>query len=155
MWAVVAILLIVVLYVVGAYEYILPVGSKRQVFDLTNRWLTAVESGDTEAIKKIFCPNASLIGTVSQTKRTDDDIAGYFDYFAKLPGLKVLKREHNIRQISPKVWTNSMFVTWKWDDAEPIITRMTFTIAGGCITQLHSSSLPNLNSALLAKSGKA
>lgn len=105
---------------------------------------------DPEAIYKLFCKNGNLIGKISQVKRKGYDIKTYFDYFAKLPGIKIIKKNYNISQVSSNVFINTAFITWKWDGLEePIIARMSFVYHNKCIFQLHSSVLPELNQRLL------
>jgi len=90
------------------------------------------------------------MGTVSQVKRTGLDIKGYFDYFAKLPGIKVFEKKYNISQVTKDVFINTAFITWYWNDLDkPITARMTFVFRNNCIFQLHSSQLPDVNEDLL------
>jgi len=98
------------------------------------------------AIAKLFCSDGNLVGTVSQVKRTGKDIKGYFDYFAKLPGLRALDKKYNISKVTNNVSLNTAFITWTWHGLEnPIVARMTFLYRNKCIFQLHSSALPELN----------
>ena len=91
---------------------------------------------------------------VSQVERIGADIKGYFDYFAKLPGLKVLSKKYSISKIDTGEYVNTAFITWDWDGLEsPLTARMTFIYRDNCIFQLHSSALPELNKKLLKKSG--
>ena len=114
---------------------------------LTDNWINEVTvNHDPVAISKLFCPDGNLVGTVSQVKRTGKDIEAYFDYFAKLPGIQVLKRKYNISKVTNNVFINTAFITWSWDGLpEPVTARMTFIFRDDCIFQLHSSKLPSLN----------
>ena len=61
---------------------------------LTDNWIHVVcELKDPEEVSKLFCKDGMLFGTVSQTLRRGKMIEKYFDYFAKLPGLKVTKKK--------------------------------------------------------------
>ena len=103
-----------------------------------------------DAIYNLFCPDGSLVGTVSQVKRKGVDIKKYFNYFAKLPGINVVSKKYNISKVTYNVYTNTAFITWTWDGLEqPITARMTFIYRNNCIFQLHSSKLPDLNKSLL------
>ena len=97
-----------------------------------------------------------MVGTVSQIKRTGEDIKLYFDYFANLPGIKVVNRKYQITKVSDDVYINTAFITWYWDGLEaPVVARMTFIINNNCIFQLHSSVLPEVNKSLVEISGRA
>jgi hypothetical protein len=121
--------------------------SSKEISDLTDLWIQEVtEKNRPEAIGKLFCTDGNLIGTVSQIKRNGEDIQRYFDYFAKLPGIKVLSKKYNISKVTDNVYINSAFITWSWDGLEkPIVARMSFIYRNKCIFQLHSSALPGLN----------
>ena len=41
------------------------------------------------------------------------------------------------------IYTNTALITWKWNNQEPVVARMTFIFKGNCIMQLHSSQLPD------------
>jgi hypothetical protein len=122
---------------------------------LTDRWIDEVTlNHDPSAIQKMFCSDGNLVGTVSQVKRTGNDIGRYFDYFAKLDGIEVVSRKYNISRVTNDVYINTAFITWKWDALDaPITARMTFIYRGSCIFQLHSSALPDLNQDLKDISG--
>ena len=118
---------------------------------LTDNWIKAVTVKHCPVtIANMFCPDGSLVGTVSQEKRKGNDIQGYFDYFAKLPNIRVVARQYNISRVTSDVYLNTAFITWMWEGLEePIVARMTFVFRGSCIFQLHSSALPDLNESLL------
>ena len=122
---------------------------------LTDKWIKEVTiNNNPAAVAKLFCSDASLVGTVSQVIRTGKNIEGYFKYFAKLPGIKVISKKYTISKIDDNTSVNTAFITWTWDDLkEPIVARMTFIYRGDCIFQLHSSVLPELNKKLLEISG--
>ena len=116
----------------------------------TDEWirLVTVEKSPSK-IANHFCKNGILFGTVSRTLRQGrGPIKNYFDFFAKLPGLKVLNKTYNISRITPGVFVNNAFITWKYDGADPIVARMTFIYRYGCLFELHSSALPDLNTDL-------
>jgi hypothetical protein len=115
--------------------------------ELTDKWCDEVTANhDPLAVRGLFCNDGSLVGTVSQIKRTGNDIKLYFDYFAKLPGIKIISKKYNISRVTPRVFINTAFVTWKWDGIDrPLTTRMTFVYRDQCIFQLHSSVLPERN----------
>ena len=121
--------------------------SVKEIEDLTNLWIREVtERNNPEAISKLFCSDGNLVGTVSQIKRNGEDIKKYFDYFAKLPEIRVVAKEYNISKITDNVYLNTAFIKWKWKGLEvPITARMTFIFRNKCIFQLHSSALPELN----------
>ena len=118
---------------------------------LTNNWINAVTVQKCpKTVASLFCPDGNLVGTVSQIKRTGEDIERYFDYFAKLPNLRVVSHEYNVSRITSDVHVNTAFITWMWEGLEePIVARMTFIFRGSCIYQLHSSALPDVNEDLL------
>ena len=118
---------------------------------LTNNWINAVTVNKSPVeVASLFCPDGSLVGTVSQIKRTGKDIERYFDYFAKLPNLKVVSHKYNISRVTSDVYLNTAFITWMWEGLEePIVARMTFLFRGSCIYQSHSSALPGVNENLL------
>lgn len=103
----------------------------------------------------MFCRDGVLIGTVSQVRRTGEDIQKYFEYFARKPGLSVLDKKYSISRVDDNVTVNDAFITWTWNGLEdPLVARMTFVFKGKCIFELHSSALPGLNDDLLRISGK-
>jgi len=117
------------------------------VATLTDEWirLVTVEKSPTK-VANHFCKDGILFGTVSQTLRQGrDPIKNYFEFFAKLPGLQVIDKKFNISKISHSVSVNNAFITWKYDGADPIVARMTFIYRNGCLFELHSSALPDLN----------
>ena len=128
-----------------------------KVSNLTDNWIEAVTvNKDPQEIYNLFCSDGNLVGTVSQNKRTGEDIKKYFNYFAKLPGLEVVDKKYNISKVTNNVYLNTAFITWKWEGlGEPIIARMTFLFRDNCIFQLHSSALPDLNEDLMNVSNMA
>jgi len=87
--------------------------SYKEISNLTDLWIQEVtEKNRPEAIGKLFCTDGNLIGTVSQIKRNGEDIKRYFDYFAKLPGIKVISKEYNISKVTNNVYINTAFITW-------------------------------------------
>ena len=134
-----------------------PTVTSGEITKLTDAWINEVTvEQNPEAVHKLFCSDGNLVGTVSQVKRNGEDIKKYFDYFAKLPGIKVLAKKYNISEVTPHVYLNTAFITWTWDGLEdPITARMTFLFRNKCIFQLHSSALPDLNESLLKVSNVA
>ena len=129
--------------------------NEQNIEKLTDNWIemVTIENNPTK-VAELFCSDGSLVGTVSKEIRTKENIKAYFNFFAKLPGIKVISRTYNISKISSNVYTNTAFITWNWDGLnESIIARMTFIFRGNCIFQLHSSALPELNEDLLHISG--
>lgn len=122
---------------------------------LTDKWIYEVTVNHSpENIQTLFCKDGSLVGTVSKVIRTGYDIKFYFNYFAKIPGIKVLNKKYEIMKITNNVFLNTAFITWSWDGLEqPITARMTFIFRDKCIFQLHSSVLPEINKNLLNVSG--
>ncbi len=129
---------------------------KQNVADKTDLWIKNVTINNSPLeVASMFCPDGNLVGTVSRKIRSGKDIRKYFDFFAKLPGIRVVNKEYNISQIEKDVLVNTAFITWFWEGlSEPIVARMTFIFRGDCIFQLHSSSLPELNESLLEISGR-
>lgn len=127
---------------------------------ITDKWihLVTVEK-DPQKIYNLFCDQGILLGTVSQIERKGKDIEKYFDYFAKLPELKVLHKNYSIEKITSDTFVNNAWITWLWKGLEkPIVARMTFifkkTDNKWCLFELHSSALPDENKKLLDISGK-
>ena len=122
---------------------------------ITDKWIYEVTVNHSpENIQTLFCKDGSLVGTVSKVIRTGYDIKFYFNYFAKLPGIKVINKKYNIMKITNNVFVNTAFITWSWNGLEqPITARMTFIFRDKCIFQLHSSVLPEINKNLLNISG--
>jgi hypothetical protein len=126
----------------------------------TDTWQQAVtEYKSAHLVSSLFSPDAILLGTVSRTIRTQKGegmhgIKEYFDYFAKLPGSQVVKREDNVVQVSEDVLVNNAMVYWAWEGEgaptpeEPLCARMTFVyryneeLGDVELFQLHSSALP-------------
>lgn len=126
------------------------------VAELTNKFLSNVADNNPKDVANLFCDDAVLIATVSQIKRTKQDIEKYFNYFANLPNIHAIEKEFNIRKVSNNVYVNNAFVKLSWDNLpEPVTARMTFIIRGNCIFQLHSSGLPDFNENLYAISGRS
>lgn len=146
----VLIICIVLLVLFSVYYFTNMRSNVGNIGALTDNWINAVTiNNNPKEIAKMFCNDGNLVGTVSQTIRRGPDIERYFDYFANLPGIKVLKKSYDIEKVSNNVYLNTAFITWTWDTlGEPIVARMSFLYRDGCIFQLHSSSLPDLNTDL-------
>ena len=130
--------------------------NEETVKQLTNTWIHEVTvNNNPQNIYQLFCSDGSLIGTVSQIIRYGKDIENYFEYFAKLKNIQVIKKEYVVSKVCENVYVNTAFMMWSWDGLEsPITTRMTFIYKNKCIFQLHSSMLPGLNENLKLVSGK-
>lgn len=128
---------------------------KQEIANLTDKWINNVtKKNDPKAVAKMFCRDGNLVATVSQIIREGDNIRKYFDFFAKLPEIEVKDRKYSISKITPDVYVNTAFITWKWKGLdEPIVVRMTFVFRNKCIFQLHASALPELNESLKKISG--
>jgi hypothetical protein len=127
----------------------------QDISNLTDKWIYEVTIiNSPENIQTLFCKDGSLVGTVSKIIRTGEDIKFYFNYFSKLPGIKVVNKKYNIMKITNNVFLNTAFITWTWNGLkEPITARMTFIYRDKCIFQLHSSVLPEINKNLVNISG--
>jgi uncharacterized protein (TIGR02246 family) len=148
---------IIIFLIVVIISYIMfnLINNDQNIEKLTDNWIEAVtiENNPTK-VAELFCSDGSLVGTVSKEIRTKENIKAYFNFFAKLPGIKVISRNYNVSKISSNIYTNTAFITWNWNGLkEPIVARMTFIFRGNCIFQLHSSALPELNKDLLYISG--
>ena len=149
--------LIVAIVIVAMYSLFsyLTGMSESKIASLTDLWIKEVTlNHDPAAIQDLFCSDGNLVGTVPQVQRTGADIGRYFGDFAKLDGIEVVSRNYNISRVTNDVYVNTAFITWNWDALDaPITARMTFIYRGGCIFQLHSSALPDLNQDLKDISG--
>ena len=150
---------LILLIIIGAIYFLYNMfsNSKTNIANLTDSWINAVTVNNNSAeVANMFCRDGSLVGTVSQEiRRSYQDIKLYFDFFVKLPGIKVISRHYNISKVTSNVYLNTAFISWIWEGLErPIIARMSFVFRDNCIFQLHSSKLPELNDYLLRVSGK-
>ena len=145
------IILICYLVIFMVVRYRMNNNGEYNISELTDQWIEEVTvNHDPEAIYKLFCPDGNLVGTVSQVKRKGVDIKYYFDYFAKLSGIKVVSKKYKISKVAHNVYLNTAFIEWSWEGLDkPVTARMTFLFRGDCIFQLHSSVLPELNKKLL------
>ena len=148
-------ILFLIVVIIGYTIFNRLTNNEQNIEKLTDNWIEAVTiQNNPTKVAELFCSDGSLVGTVSKEIRTKENIKAYFNFFAKLPGIKVISRTYNISKISSNVYTNTAFITWNWDGLkEPIVARMTFIFRGNCIFQLHSSALPELNEDLLHISG--
>lgn len=126
----------------------------------TDTWVEAVTRyKSAHLIASLFSADAILLGTISRTIRTQEGqgsygIKEYFDYFAKLPGSQVVRREDNVVHVSEDVLVNNAMVYWAWEgegaptETEPLCARMTFVyrfsdeLGDVELFELHSSALP-------------
>ncbi len=147
--------IIVALYIVYQLYKIYSSPSVNDIARLTDLWIHEVTvNNDPDRVSNLFCSDGNLVGTVSKIERTRIDIKKYFNFFAKLPNIKVVSKDYSISKVTNNVHINTAFVNWMWDGLdEPITARMTFVYRDNCIFQLHSSALPDLNEDLYKISG--
>ena len=137
-------LVLIIVVILLLYKFLTRNSEINRIKNLTNKWIKNVtEYNDPLKIYKMFCKDAKLLGTVSSKIRENDEILDYFYYFAKLPGIEVISSKYNIYHIGSNIYTNTALITWKWNNQEPVVARMTFIFKGNCIMQLHSSQLPD------------
>ena len=130
--------------------------------DLATRvWMDTVTSGAPDAPEKttdLYADDAVLWGTVSEELRnTRGEILSYFQYFARLPGLRVLEGsyEPTIRLVSPDVAVSSGFYTFEFSKGgvpTAVPARFTFVYrrlpsptdqgVSWAIVDHHSSKMP-------------
>ena len=148
--------LVVLLILIITYYCCFSGSNETDIANLTDKWIYEVTvKHDPKAIYNLFCTDGNLVGTVSPGNRKGLDIERYFDYFAKLEGIKVINKQYNISKITNDVFVNTAFITWTWSGLDkPIVARMTFIYRNNCIFQLHSSALPDTNKSLLKISGQ-
>ena len=141
----------ILMVAIVASQFLFP-NAAVQTVDL---FLEAVQQHEPKRVASLFCRDGVLLGTVSQIQRKGEDIERYFNYFAKLPNIHVLSKQHNVSRIEPDVQINNAVVTWTWDGLEkPVVARMTFVVKNSCIFELHSSELPHENEKLFHVSHK-
>jgi hypothetical protein len=121
--------------------------TKKTPAEVTDSFINAVtKSNNPKETQKLFCKNGILIGTLSRITRRNMDkynIEDYFNYFAKLKGIKVVSKKYDIQKVQDNIYLNHATINWKWDSIKkPVTARMTFLIKGNCIYLLHSSSMP-------------
>ena len=121
--------------------------NKQHIAKLTDKWINALTiKNDPVRIANLFCRDASLFGSVSQTLRSGREIGQYFNYFANVSGIRVLDRVYNIQKISDNIYLNSAIVTFIWNGLEkPVQVRVSILFKDNCILHLHGSGLPDLN----------
>jgi len=146
------ILIIVVLFLL---EKVMGGNSPANIGKLTDNWIkTVTVDKDPDKIFDLFASDGILLGTVSKITRSDRNIKKYFDYFAKLPELKVVNKKYDIVKITDNVFMNIAYITWTWKGQEPLVANMVFIFRGDKIFYLNSSTLPDINKELLKISGK-
>ena len=120
---------------------------KDKIAKLTNTWVNAVTvKNNPVAVADLFCINASLFGSASKTYRTKDEIGQYFNFFAKIPGIRILDHKYNIQKVSDDVYINSVIAKIIWNDLDkPNTVRLSFVYKDNCIIHLHGSGLPEMN----------
>jgi hypothetical protein len=120
---------------------------EQTIIRLTKNFLNQVEvskgrKDEVEKIRKMFSADGVLIGTMSKMIRTENDINDYFEWFTKLPKLKIKEAKYNIVKVTDDVYINNAFVQWNMDKQQPVKARMTFIFRKNKIVELHSSKLP-------------
>jgi len=121
--------------------------TKKNAAEVTDNFINAVtKSNNPKETRKLFCKNGILIGTLSRIIRRNKNkynIEDYFNYFAKLKGIKVVSKKYDIQKVQDNIYLNHATINWKWDSIKkPVTARMTFLIKENCIYLLHSSSMP-------------
>ena len=124
----------------------------------TDQWIRTVEAAADGVISPsdvtdLFCKDGILWGTVSQVLRIGySEINEYFQYFATIPGLKVVDSDYTISKISDDVYVNNARINWINDTLNgPLEARMTFIYKrtginkDWCLFELHSSEIPDVN----------
>ena len=122
--------------------------SKKRIAEFTDEWIQKVAvDNDPQAVEQLFCSDGRFVGTIKKVKIDGDAIENYFEYFAKLPGVKVVSKKYDIQRLTSDVYINNAFVTWAWDGLEkPVTQRMSFifrtrrTSDAHCIFQLRTSA---------------
>jgi len=153
-WIIVILILIIIFYVLEKGIGGGP-AAPSNIGRLTDNWIKAVTvDKDPNKIYNMFSSDGILLGTVSKITRRDKGIKKYFDYFAKLPGLKVVDKKYDISKITNNVFINNALLTWQWEGQEPLVANMVFIYRGDKIFYLNSNTLPALNEALLKVSGE-
>ena len=112
---------------------------------LTDKWVDSIVSNnDGDEAYQLVCSDGKLIGTIDKIEKKGENIKNYFNYFAKLPNIKVKKKKYNISEFpSDKVYTNTAFITWEWDDLEePLTTKIEFTFKDKCMYEIKVDNLP-------------
>src|SRR5579871_5838693 len=92
----IVLIIIIILFIAWkVYDHYSPI-TYDDVAELTDNWIREVTiNHDSQSIYGLFCKDGNLVGTVSQVKRKGIDIQKYFDYFAKLPGIRVTNKKYN------------------------------------------------------------
>lgn len=140
----IAISVVVFIILYALYKLLTRNADINRIRYLTDEWVKQVTvENDPMGVYKMFCDDAILLGTVSTKRRKGDEILDYFYFFAKLPNIEVISSNYNIQKIGNDVYTNTAIITWRWDNQEPIVARMTFIFRDNCIVQLHSSAMPD------------
>lgn len=128
--------------------------NKKFVKRITDNFIyNVVKTNDSNKLNKLFCNKGYLIGTLSRKtrkktrkKKAIGEIKEYFNYFAKLKGIKVVSKDYDIEKIGENIYLNQATIEWIWDDKnKPVTARMSFIIKDKCIFLLHSSQLPPVN----------
>lgn len=91
---------------------------KKEVLDTTRMWLETVTSNKpTAAVETsaLYAKDAVLWGTVSEQLRvTPGEILSYFDFFAGLPGLKVVAYQPYVRVWGGDTAINDGYYVFAW-----------------------------------------
>ncbi|CAM9166772.1 unnamed protein product [Ectocarpus sp. 4 AP-2014] len=139
---------------------------RRAVAETTVLWKDTVTSGTYDAPKKtaaLYAPDGTLWGTVSEEVRdTPQQIYAYFDYFARLPELRVVEytpvavRVYGDFAVQAGTYTFS----WQADDGTIVEKRARFSFTfrrdnpgterPWTIVEHHSSSMPTAPAGLKA-----
>jgi hypothetical protein len=148
-------IIIIIIVVLFLLEKVMGSKSPANIGKLTDNWIkTVTVDKDPDKIHDLFTSDGILLGTVSKITRRNIDIKKYFDYFAKLPELKVVDKKYDIVKVTDNVFMNIAYITWTWKGQEPITANMVYIFRGDKIFYLNSSTLPEINEELLKISGE-
>lgn len=112
-------------------------------------WIAALSTGSSDAILKLYAPDAYLLPTLSpQLHNTPELRKAYFDKLTKRENLKATVKENHIRMFSGIAINSGLYDFSFTDDGDTktIPARFTFvyhhTPKGWMIVEHHSSVLP-------------
>ncbi|NEO97389.1 MAG: DUF4440 domain-containing protein [Symploca sp. SIO2E9] len=128
--------------------------AEKEVAETTDTWLDTVTSGSEEVVDEVvalYAEDGLLWGTVSeQVRDTPAEIRDYFEYFAKLPELRVSSYKGCVRMYDENLAINSGYYTFTYNQdgqTQEIPARYSFTYHKDDnnkweIIEHHSSALP-------------
>ena len=128
--------------------------AEKEVAETTDIWLNTVTSGSEEVVDEVvalYAEDGLLWGTVSeQVRDTPAEIRDYFEYFAKLPELRVSSYKGCVRIYDENLAINSGYYTFTYNkdgQTKEVPARYSFTYHKDDnnqweIIEHHSSALP-------------